>query len=132
MGLSSSKWRITLFTLLKQIIEYYQIDKISLSVTCSQVPFAENVVRAYRTGMVNQNFLKTFMHLVKTKSFNKTASDLNMTQPGVSQHLKALEDYYQVQLVVRNGKQFLITDAGKSSEIMLKSFLPANYQCVNR
>jgi DNA-binding transcriptional LysR family regulator len=59
-------------------------------------------------------FLKTFLHLAKTRSFVGTARQLHMTQPGVSQHLRHLEDFYKVTLASRKGKSFQLTDAGKT------------------
>lgn len=63
--------------------------------------------------MVNPQYLQTFRILIEKKSFIATATALNMTQPGVSQHLKHLEDYFGVPLVIRKGKFFEITEAGK-------------------
>lgn len=36
-----------------------------------------------------------------------------MTQPGVSQHIQKLEQYYQTALLNRHGKQFELTPAGE-------------------
>lgn len=62
--------------------------------------------------MINPAFLKTFISLVETKSFTGTATKLHMTQPGVSQHIKWLEDYFAVPLIRRDGKNFDLTDQG--------------------
>lgn len=62
--------------------------------------------------MINPVFLKTFLSLSETKSFTKTALNLRMTQPGVSQHLKWLEEYFGVALIEREGKHFELTDPG--------------------
>ncbi len=59
--------------------------------------------------MLNPSFLKTFIALVETKSFTKTAEILHMTQPGVSQHVKWMEDYFGEPLIVREGKKFELT-----------------------
>jgi DNA-binding transcriptional LysR family regulator len=37
-----------------------------------------------------------------------------MTQPAVSQHIRLLEDYYQVELVSAKGKKFSLTEEGKA------------------
>lgn len=63
--------------------------------------------------MINPQFLRTFISLVETRSFTKTAEALAMTQPGVSQHLKWLEDYFQTPLVTREHRSFELTDAGR-------------------
>ncbi len=63
--------------------------------------------------MINPAFLKTFTSLAETKSFTKTAKVLHMTQPGVSQHLKWLEEYFETPLINRVGKRFELTEAGE-------------------
>ncbi len=63
--------------------------------------------------MVNLPWLKTFCALVETGHFTRTAEKLAMTQPGVSQHIRKLEDYYGRVLLNRRGKQFDLTDAGQ-------------------
>lgn len=62
--------------------------------------------------MVNTQYLKTFRVLAETHSFIATAKKLNMTQPGVSQHLKRLEEYFDVVLADRKGRFFQLTEAG--------------------
>jgi DNA-binding transcriptional LysR family regulator len=42
--------------------------------------------------MLNPNWLKTFVTLIDTGHFTKTAEKLFMTQPGVSQHINKLEN----------------------------------------
>jgi DNA-binding transcriptional LysR family regulator len=63
--------------------------------------------------MINQKWLYTFMDLVKTGHFTKTANNLYMTQPGVSQHIKKLEVQLKTQLLNRYDKQFELTRAGQ-------------------
>lgn len=63
--------------------------------------------------MVNPLWLKTFIALVEQKHFTRTADLLHMTQPGVSQHIRKLEDYYQATLINRNEKGFELTQEGE-------------------
>ncbi|WP_114418358.1 LysR family transcriptional regulator [Marinospirillum perlucidum] len=63
--------------------------------------------------MFNAAFFKTFITLVETGSFTHTAKQLGMTQPGVSQHVRKLEDYFAVPLLARKGKRFELTEAGR-------------------
>ena len=63
--------------------------------------------------MFNALFFKTFIALVETGSFTRTAHKLGMTQPGVSQHVRKLEDYFSLPLLVRKGKRFELTEAGR-------------------
>lgn len=58
-------------------------------------------------------YLRTFLGLIDERGFTAAARRLGMTQPGVSQHLKMLEDYYAVQLVVRGRKKVELTAAGE-------------------
>jgi len=64
--------------------------------------------------MINPVFLRTFMSLVKTNHFTQTAQLLNMTQPGVTQHIKKLEHQVGKALINRFGKKFELTSAGES------------------
>ena len=63
--------------------------------------------------MINQVWLKTFCTLAEVGHFTKTATQLFMTQSGVSQHIKKLEQQLDVALLVRVGKSFSLTDAGE-------------------
>lgn len=64
--------------------------------------------------MLNPSWLKTFVTLIETGHFTKTAEKLFMTQPGVSQHIKKLEDACGHPLIARQNKSFEITEAGKT------------------
>ncbi|ABI72402.1 LysR family transcriptional regulator [Shewanella frigidimarina] len=62
--------------------------------------------------MLNQQWLTTFIKLVEVGHFTHTAEQLFMTQPGVSQHIKKLEQQVGVDLLIRIGKSFELTEAG--------------------
>ncbi|WP_137221525.1 LysR family transcriptional regulator [Shewanella sp. MEBiC00475] len=62
--------------------------------------------------MLNQQWLTTFIKLVEVGHFTHTAEQLFMTQPGVSQHIKKLEQQVGVALLYRVGKSFELTEAG--------------------
>jgi len=62
--------------------------------------------------MINLVWLKTFCTLVDVGHFTKTANMLFMTQSGVSQQVKKLEQQLKTQLLIREGKSFSLTDAG--------------------
>lgn len=57
--------------------------------------------------------LYTFIKLAECQSTTKTAAELHMTQPAVSQQLKALETQYNVLLFSREGRNLVLTDEGK-------------------
>lgn len=62
--------------------------------------------------MINPVLLRSFNMLVETGHFTRTAERLHMTQSGVSQHIRKLEQQLGQDLLVRQGKQFHLTDAG--------------------
>ena len=57
--------------------------------------------------------LITFLNLANLKSYTKAAEILNLTQPAVSQHIKQLEEHYNVKLINKNGRQISLTEEGK-------------------
>lgn len=63
--------------------------------------------------MFNAQYFRTYMMLVETGSFTQTARKLDMTQPGVSQHVRKLEEYLGRSLLNRHGRKFSLTDAGR-------------------
>ncbi|ASJ70988.1 LysR family transcriptional regulator [Granulosicoccus antarcticus] len=63
--------------------------------------------------MINPVLLRSFCTLVEVANFTRTAEQLNMTQSGVSQHVRKLEDQFDQPLLIRHGKQFTLTDAGE-------------------
>ncbi len=62
--------------------------------------------------MINLVWLKTFCTLAEVGHFTQTAEVLFMTQSGVSQHIKKLEQHLNTLLLIREGKSFSLTDAG--------------------
>ena len=63
--------------------------------------------------MINPIWLDTFITLVETGNFTRTAEQRFMTQPGVSQHIKKLEDVCNCELVIRLGKGIQLTEQGQ-------------------
>lgn len=76
--------------------------------------------------MINQRWLKTFCTLVDVGHFTQTAEKLFMTQSGVSQQVKKLENQLDTTLLIREGKSFSLTDAGyqlhQKGQELLRSF----------
>ncbi|GAA5218272.1 LysR family transcriptional regulator [Corallincola platygyrae] len=56
--------------------------------------------------MVNPVWLRTYVALLDSGSFTQAADLLAMTQPGVSHHMRKLEEYYGTPLLNRYGKRF--------------------------
>lgn len=58
--------------------------------------------------------LSTFLELCETKNYTKTAENLHMTQPAVTQHIKYLEQYYGTKLFYYDEKKRIhLTEQGK-------------------
>ncbi|MBM7624906.1 selenium metabolism-associated LysR family transcriptional regulator [Sporohalobacter salinus] len=57
--------------------------------------------------------LKMLVKLIEKGSFSAVADKLNLTQPAVSMQIKALEDRFNTDLVLRQEKEIKLTPAGK-------------------
>ncbi|WP_375176336.1 LysR family transcriptional regulator [Marinobacter mobilis] len=63
--------------------------------------------------MINTTWLRSFCTLVEVGHFTRTAERLHMTQSGVSQHVRKLEEQLGAELLVRQGKKFSLSDTGE-------------------
>lgn len=63
--------------------------------------------------MMDPKPLKTFCTLAEVGHFTRTAEQLFMTQSGVSQQVRKLEDQLGAELLIRDARQFTLTDAGQ-------------------
>jgi DNA-binding transcriptional LysR family regulator len=63
--------------------------------------------------MLNPVWLNTFKTLIDIGHFTQTAEKLYMTQPGVSQHIKKLENAAGHSLIRRENKSFELTEQGR-------------------
>ena len=63
--------------------------------------------------MINPVWLRSFCTLVELGHFTRTAEYLHMTQSGVSQQVRKLEEYLGQQLLIRKGKTFTLTNTGE-------------------
>lgn len=61
--------------------------------------------------------LQTFIEVTKTKNLTRAAEYLNLTQPAVSQHIKQLQQEYDVILFTRKNNELILTREG---EVVLK------------
>lgn len=57
--------------------------------------------------------LKVFYTVAQRLSFTRAATELYITQPAVTRHIKELEQQLNAQLFVRNGNSIVLTTAGK-------------------
>lgn len=62
--------------------------------------------------MINPVWLRSFCTLVEIGHFTRTAENLHMTQSGVSQHIRKLEEHIGQPLLIRQGKKFTLTSTG--------------------
>lgn len=63
--------------------------------------------------MTNLNHLKVFHAVAQLQSFTRASEKLCLTQPGISKHIKQLEEYYEIRLFDRLGKKVVLTQAGE-------------------
>ena len=64
--------------------------------------------------MLNTLHLQTFLAVVEAGNYSAAAERLHMSQPAVSQHIRALEEQLDnVRLFRRVGQQMLLTHAGE-------------------
>lgn len=75
--------------------------------------------------------LYTFIKLAECQSTTKTALELHMTQPAVSQQLKALENEYNVTLFSREGRKIILTKEGKKFYQMIKRMITIEQQFIS-
>jgi DNA-binding transcriptional LysR family regulator len=57
--------------------------------------------------------LQTLIRLAATPNYTRVAEELNLTQPAVSQHIRALATHFGVELVDTVGRRAALTDAGR-------------------
>jgi DNA-binding transcriptional LysR family regulator len=63
---------------------------------------------------MNLNQLRIFQSAAKLLNFTRAAEELHLTQPGISKHLRALEEHYGTRLFERLGKKVMLTQAGEA------------------
>jgi len=64
--------------------------------------------------MLNFNQLRVFYHAAKNESFTVAAQELFITQPAVTAQIKALEEYSDLKLFKKKGRNIFLTDQGKT------------------
>jgi DNA-binding transcriptional LysR family regulator len=63
---------------------------------------------------MNLNQLRLFYLAVKYKSVSRAADELSITQPAVSKGIQKLQEFYEVPLIIKPGKQMELTLAGNT------------------
>lgn len=64
--------------------------------------------------MLDPNLLNTFLIAAETLNFSRAAERLHLTQPSVTQHIRALELHYGEPLFIRKGNRLMLTEAGET------------------
>ena len=63
---------------------------------------------------MNLNQLKIFYLVIRRGSLTDAAAELNITQPAVTKAIQRLQEHYDVRLVERSGRKWVLTVAGKA------------------
>jgi len=72
---------------------------------------------------INQNQLRVFETVYRRKSMTEAAQELHLTQSGISQHIKALEDTLEIKLFDRLHLKLIPTEASHQLfEVCTKNF----------
>ncbi len=62
--------------------------------------------------MINLDQLRIFQAVAQSRSFTRAAEIVHLTQPGISKHIKQMEQYFGVPLFDRSGRRATLTEAG--------------------
>lgn len=76
--------------------------------------------------------LYTFLKVAEMKNMTKAAENLGITQPGVTQHIKALEKRHGIKLFRAIGKELNLTDEGQIFLEGAKDMLKIKNKVLNR
>jgi len=63
--------------------------------------------------MIDLDRLRIFQAVAQARSFTRAAELVHLTQPGISKHVRQMEEYFGVPLFDRLGKKIALTQAGE-------------------
>jgi len=63
--------------------------------------------------MFDLSQLRVFHAVCQARSFTRAAEAVHLTQPGVSKHIRQVEEYFGVRMFDRLGKKVALTEAGE-------------------
>jgi DNA-binding transcriptional LysR family regulator len=63
--------------------------------------------------MLNLDQLRIFQAVAHSRSFTRAADLVHLTQPGISKHIKQMEEYFGVPLFSRLGRKVTLTEPGQ-------------------
>lgn len=64
--------------------------------------------------MLDIHALRVFLEAAKTENFTEAGRSLNLTQPAVSMQIRSLENYLQIELFERDGRNIRLTKEGQA------------------
>ena len=73
--------------------------------------------------MLDAHQLNIFLTAAETLNFTKAAERLHMSQPSISQHIRALEKHFDEVLFIRQGRSLILSDAGRILIPMAQQFV---------
>lgn len=62
--------------------------------------------------MINLDQLRIFQAVAQSRSFTRAAAIVHLTQPGISKHIRQMEEYFGVPLFDRAGRKVTLTETG--------------------
>lgn len=80
--------------------------------------------------MLDAHQLNIFLTASETLNFTQAADRLHMSQPSVSQHIRALEQHFDVVLFIRQGRSLILSDAGRILIPLARQFVKQS-TCIN-
>lgn len=63
--------------------------------------------------MIDLDRLRIFQAVAQARSFTRAAEVVHLTQPGISKHIRQMEEYFGVPLFDRLGRKVALTQAGE-------------------
>ena len=76
-----------------------------------------------RSPLYERRHFKNFVTVVEQKHFSRARELLNLSQPGVSMHIRNLENEFGTTLIQRSPKHVQVTEAGNILYIHAKQML---------
>lgn len=76
--------------------------------------------------MLDPNQLKIFLIAAEELNFSRAAEKLHLSQPSVTQHIRALEKHFNTALFTRAGKKISLTEAGYALIPLARQLLTIN------
>ncbi len=72
---------------------------------------------------INMNYLRIFEAVYRTRSMTQAAAEMHLTQSGISQHIRSLEDNLKIKLFDRIKQKLIPTEEGKNLYVQLSPHL---------